>query len=114
MTMSQSLIKDLDEHVFGKTEAEKKNYLTALIRPSKISREKAFISVQSKSKLSKPTTDIRIAGANDDLDYLPLQRLVKPKADEVKQTEQEKKRKKSKKRKPKSSGLNDFLSSLND
>mmetsp|Transcript_6604 Transcript_6604/g.9662 ORF Transcript_6604/g.9662 Transcript_6604/m.9662 type:complete len:386 (-) Transcript_6604:23-1180(-) len=84
------------------------------LRPSKSSREKAFITVQSKSKLRKPTTDTRIAGANDDLDFLPLQRLVKPKADELKQTEQGKKQKKLKKKKPKSSGLNDFLSSLND
>ena len=29
--MPQSVLKDLDQHVFGKTEAEKKNYLAALI-----------------------------------------------------------------------------------
>ena len=29
--MSQSVLKDLDQHAFGKTEAEKKNYLAALI-----------------------------------------------------------------------------------
>jgi hypothetical protein len=29
--MPQSVLKDLDQHAFGKTEAEKKNYLAALI-----------------------------------------------------------------------------------
>lgn len=83
------------------------------LRPSKDSREKRLIKIQPNSKRDKLTTDIPIVGTNDGIDFVPLGRLVKPQANELKSIEQGKKRKKSQKKK-RSSGLNDFLSSLND